>query len=345
MDKMEIYRFHYFLNKFEKLAGSGGILPTLKANKLYYFLVPLFMAAELLSLLRLIKRIKPDIIHAHWIIPQGIVSAIASIMFGVPYVLTTMGGDIYSLQGKLFRKCKEIAINRSKSITVLSNDMVREIADKLNVNKSPVVIPLGVDTSLFHPNRYDDSIKAKYSIKGPLLLFVGRLAEKKGVTYLISAMSEVVKENIDAKLLIIGDGPLRQELYQQAKSLRLNDHIYFVGPIPNEQLPKYYATADVFIGPSIQVKSGDTEGLGVTFIEAISSGCLTIATNVGGIGDSIIEGVTGYIVCQKSDKDLAQAIINALKQDSKLIRSNALSYARNEFDWNSVINKYIEILS
>jgi glycosyltransferase involved in cell wall biosynthesis len=346
LEELDVYRFHYFIPKYEKLAGSGGILPVLKKNGWYYFQVPFFMIAELIALNRLILKIKPDVIHAHWIIPQGIIAAIVSKMTNVPYVLTTMGGDIYGLRGSLFSYIKKAAINKAKALTVLSNDMVREIQERLVINKSPVVVPLGVDTKLFNPEKYDNSIKEKYDIQGLVLLFVGRLAEKKGVRYLIDAMRKVVDECNNAKLLIIGDGPLESELKQQTKRLNLIDNVFFLGAIQNNELPNYYATADIFIGPSIQLKGGDTEGLGVTFIEALSSGCLTIATNVGGIGDIIKNGDTGIIVREQNSQDIAEAIINYEKkyQYYGKLKDNGLKLARKKFDWNIVIEKYIDVL-
>ncbi len=101
MDKMKVHRFHYFFKKYEKLAGSGGILPTLNSNKWFYFQVPFFMMNEFFALWKLTRKIRPDIIHAHWIIPQGFVAGLVKNITGVPYVVTSHGGDIYGLQGRL----------------------------------------------------------------------------------------------------------------------------------------------------------------------------------------------------------------------------------------------------
>jgi glycosyltransferase involved in cell wall biosynthesis len=304
------------------------------------------MMAELIALYRLVKKVRPDVIHAHWIIPQGIVAAIVSIITKVPYVLTTMGGDIYGLSGAFFTWLKQIAINNAKTLTVLSNDMVREIKERLNINKIPLVIPLGVDTKQFNPDKYDHTIKEKYGIDGHFLLFVGRLAEKKGVTYLIDAMRNVVDQFSDTKLLIIGNGPLENELKKQVSKLNLAENVLFVGAIQNNHLPSYFATADIFIGPSIQVKGGDTEGLGVTFIEAISSGCVTVGTNVGGIGDIIKNGINGHIVREKSPKGLSDVIIKSItnQSENKILVKNGICIAEKSFDWESVTSRYVEMI-
>jgi len=97
MENMKVHRFHYFFKKYEKLAGSGGILPTIKKNKWFYFQVPFFLLGEFIALRKLIKETNPDIIHAHWILPQGM---IAYLNYKISrkkteYVVTTWGADMF----------------------------------------------------------------------------------------------------------------------------------------------------------------------------------------------------------------------------------------------------------
>jgi len=107
------------------------------------------------------------------------------------------------------------------------------------------------------------------------------------VEYLIRAMPDVIRNLPKAKLMIIGDGLEKERLVNLANELKLGNSILFAGKIKNEDLPKFYASADVFVGPSIITEKGDTEGLGVVFLEAIASGTCVIGTNVGGIPDII----------------------------------------------------------
>ncbi len=264
MDKMKVHRFHYFFKKYEKLAGSGGILPTLKKNKWFYLQVPFFMVAEFFALKTLVRQIKPDIIHAHWIIPQGFIAALVKKFTGVPYVVTSHGSDIMGLKG--FIKPKRFTLENAKAITVVSNDLkstvLKEINSKLNIQ----VIPMGIDTKLFSPRKKDLSLKKKYSINGPFLLFVGRLAPEKGIDLLIEAMPEVIKKSPESKLLIIGDGTLKKQLVKKVEELNLKDNVLFLGWINHKDLPRYYATADILISPSKR------EGYGLTMAEAVASG-------------------------------------------------------------------------
>lgn len=342
MDKMKVHRFHYFFRKYEKLAGSGGILPTLKKNPLFYFQVPFFMLGEYFALKRLVKKINPNIIHAHWTIPQGWIASLIKKKSGVPYIVTTHGGDIFSLQGKLLTSMKKETLKNAKSITVVSNAIKKEILEKIDSNLKIEVIPMGVDSKLFNPNKRDLSIKKKFGIDGPFLLFVGRLTEKKGVKYLIEAMPEVIKEFPKAKLMIIGTGELENQLKELTISLNLEKSIIFLGAIQNKELPKYYATADIFIGPSVITKKGDREGLPVTLMEAMSSGRIIIATDLEGNRDIIQDSKNGFLIKQNNSEDIAEKILYLLKNKNLFdeIQSKSRKSIINKFDWEIIVKRY-----
>ena len=346
MAGLTVYRFRYFFKKLELLAGSEGILPTLKKNVLFNFLVPFFLVGEFWALVKLTKKIKPDIIHAHWILPQGFIAALAKKITRVPFVVTTHGGDIYGLQGKFATALKRYALHNAAHVTVVSKDIQQTIIKKFGKNILTGVISMGVDSQLFHPDKKDLSLREKNKISGPFLLFVGRLTEKKGVRYLIEAMVSVLKNSPETKLMLIGTGELHQELSRLVNSLGLQGNVIFRGAIPNHELPKYFATADIFIGPSIQAEGGDTEGLGLTFVEAGMSGCIVIGTDVGGIGDIIEHGKTGFLIKEKDSKAIADVLVSILGDKQKLagIRENARKKMVSQFDWQSIADQYAVLL-
>ena len=347
IEGIKVYRFRYFLKSHEKLAGSEGILPTLKRNRFFYLLVPFFILAELTTLLKLIRKTKPDIIHSHWILPQGFVSTIAHKMTGVPFVLTTHGGDIYGLQGKFASALKGYALRKASIVTVVSKDIQKTITQKYGVDVHTKVISMGVDSILFHPDKNDPRIREQFDIKGPFLLYVGRLSEKKGVRYLLEALPSILEKIPDCKLLIVGTGELNQELRKQAESLNLSNNAVFIGAVPNNELPSYFASADVFIGPSVVVAGGDTEGFGLTFVEAAMSGCIVVGTNVGGISDIIEDGETGFLVPEKDPKAIAEILVRVLQDPSKInsLKHHARERMIQQFDWQSIADRYATILN
>ncbi|MBW2465876.1 MAG: glycosyltransferase [Deltaproteobacteria bacterium] len=347
MSGLQVHRFRYFFRKYETLAGSEGILPTLKKKPFFYLLVPLFLIGELWALLEIIRRTKPDIIHAHWILPQGLIAAIAQKLTGVPYILTVHGGDIYGIKGKFSTILKGFALHNAKYATVVSKDIEKRIKQTFGENIPTEVISMGVSSQLFHPDKKSSSLRDSLKMSGPFLLFVGRLTEKKGTRYLIEAMPAVLKKFPESKLLIIGTGELAKELIRLSESLGLQDKVIFIGAIPNRELPEYFATADIFIGPSIQAKGGDTEGFGLTFVEASMSGCIVVASDVGGISDIIKDGKTGFLVKEKDPAAIAETlctIINQIDNYSEM-KNAARREMLSRFDWQVIAEKYRKILS
>jgi|SRR3989344_8754605 len=343
MEGIKVYRFRYFFGRYEKLACSGGILPLLKKNKFYWFIVPFFLLSEFLALRKLTKKIKPDIVHAHWIIPQGFIAALNKKLMGTDYIVTTLGGDLFGLQGKIPTIIKNFSLKNAKEITVVSNAMKNEILNKINPNLNIKVIPMGVDSNLFNPNKKDNFIKKKYNINGPFLLFVGRLTEKKGAIYLIEAMPHIIKEFPKTKLIMIGNGELEKELKVLTSKLGLEKNIIFIGAVQYKELPKYYATADIFIGPSIITKEGDREGLPVTLIESMFSGNVTIATDLEGNKDIIKNNKNGFLIKQNNPKEIEKIVLRLLKINSlfKKIKQNSRISILKKYNWKIIVNSFI----
>jgi glycosyltransferase involved in cell wall biosynthesis len=200
-----------------------------------------------------------------------------------------------------------------------------------------------VDTELFSPDKYDNSIKEKYNIQWKLLLFVGRLAEKKGVKYLVDAMPGIIKQYPDTKLLIVWHGPLELELKNQAKELNLSDSIIFAWAIPNGELPRYYATADIFVWPSIEARDGDSEWFWLVFVEAILSWCITIGSSLHGITDIIENGRTGFLIRQKNSQDITNLILKVLDTDT-FDKDIARNIVQEKYSWQVIGKKYINLL-
>ncbi len=347
MDKIQVHRFRYFFKQFEKLAGSTGILPTLKQNKFYYAVVPFFLIAQLCSLLLLVKRTRPDIIHAHWLFPQGFFAVIAKMIFDIPVVVTGHGTDIFGLKGWFFEKIKFFTVLKSDKVTVVSRAAGEYLQKTIYMDVLPATVPMGVDSRKFNPDKKQNSgVRKLYGINDIFLLFIGRLSEVKGVRYLIEAMPYVLNEYPEAKLLIVGDGESRQSLEEQVKELDLQNSVFFAGAIPNKNLPDYYAAADIFIGPSIKTAYGDNEGFGLTFVEASMSGCLVIGTDTGGIRDIIKDGETGFLVPQKDPAALAEKIVFVIKnRDNRTkVAKHGRDRCRKKYDWSVIASHYRKIL-
>jgi glycosyltransferase involved in cell wall biosynthesis len=344
-DNLKIYRYKYGFTALR----DGAILPNVKKNKILIFQVPFFLLFSFLDLVKLVRKEKIDIIHAHWIIPQGFLAVLYKKLFNkknLKIICTVHGGDIFSLRNWLFTAIKKWTLNNVDEITIVSNEIKEEIKKIGAKNSSIKIMPMGVDEKIFSPDKYDEDIKKRHNVAGPFLLFVGRLVEKKGARYAIAAMPAVLKKYPNAKLLIIGEGPLKSELKQQVKELNLENNIIFAGGISNNELPKYYASADIFLGPSIVAKNGDSEGFGLVFVEALLCKCCVIASDLKAISDIVKNEKTGIQVDVKNTDLFAERIIELIDDENKRnkLAESGYEFVKERFTWNMAVERYYDLI-
>lgn len=343
MHGMTVYRYRYFFSKWERLAYAGGILANLKKNKLLYFLVPLLLISQTLAILKLIKKNKYDLIHAHWLIPQGFLAVLVSRIFdkNCPKILcTSHGGDLFSFQSSLFLKVKKSILGHCDGVTVVSNYMRDICLQIINIDEKLHVCPMGVDlVSTFRPvektERDDNTI-----------LFVGRLVEKKGVFILLDAINILIQDYPDLELLIVGDGPERDKLEERCEVLNIVDSVKFRGALNQEQLPKIYTQATMAVMPSIIDSRNDQEGLGLVAIEAMGCGTAVIISALPAVQDIVEDGVNGILVQPGNANALANAIKNLLvdKNTREIIASRARQSVIEKFDWQVAVKKYLAVI-
>ena len=304
MDNIPVYRYPYFFSRFETLAYAGGIMANLKNNRLNYLLVPFLLFSQAVAVLRRLSAGNYRLIHAHWIIPQGLISILTRKILGkekLPVLCTSHGGDLYALDTPIFRSLKRWTIKNSSCLSVVSHAMKNFARDLCNGEQDFSVIPMGVDLkNTFVP-------VPGVTRKDRRLIFVGRLVEKKGVINLIEAVKIIRQDIPDIELLVIGDGPLRESLVKETRKLKLEQHVHFMGAVTHERLPELFSSSAVAVVPSIIASTGDQEGLGLVIIEALGCGCAVVASDLDAIRD-IIDDETGLMANPSDSPDLAEKI-------------------------------------
>jgi glycosyltransferase involved in cell wall biosynthesis len=172
---------------------------------------------------------------------------------------------------------------------------------------------------------------------------VGRHIERKGICYLIEAAKYLPRDQFEIR--IVGVGDLTEELKKQAASMPPESaEIIFTGKLSPEELANEYRTANVFTLPAIVDSKGDTEGLGVVLIEAMELGLPVVASNVGGIPDVVVDGVSGILVPEKSPEALASAF-KKLSSDAGLVRdllAGAQKRIAECFTWDGIIERQVQ---
>lgn len=339
---LRVKRFRYFFARCETLAYGGGILNRFRQSRFYYCLVPFFLAGELTATIGCLISDRPDIINAHWLIPQGLIAVLAKIIAGskAPLVCTLHGGDIFGLKGSLLAALKRFVLKRCAAVNVVSNAMAETVAGYGIDPKRINVIPMGVDLkNSFIPGEPANTTKS--------LLFVGRFAEKKGLIYLIDALPAVLDKHPDARLTIVGHGPLESAVKNRIAALGIQHAVTIAGAIENTKLPSIYQSCKIFVFPSIVDDSGDTEGFGLVMVEAMGCGCAVIASDLPVIHDTVIDGQTGLLTPQKNSPALAKKIISLLDdpEQCQKLSLQARHYVLERYDWMTTSKKYAAVFN
>lgn len=326
MEGVQVIRYHYFpIRCFENVCYPGAILSRIRENKIRLLLIPFLFISQYINLRRLSSEF--DLIHAHWMIPQGIVCSFIS----KPYILTGHGGDVTTLNHGIIRRLKLRSLRKAEYITVVSN-LLEGMIQKLFPNTKTSVLSMGYDSKSFGRQYRVEQYFCQGKKK--IVLFVGRLVEVKGVTYLIEAM-----QFVDAKLVIVGSGPLEEELKNQAQRLKLD--ISFLGAKTHAELKSIYASADIFAAPSVKAQDGAREGFGLVLLEAMASGLPVVTTRSGGGVEIIKDSINGLLSDEKVVWQLADNI-NTLLDDTNLyekLSGNAVLTA-NQYDYSLIAEKY-----
>src|SRR6056297_688083 len=327
LDEIRVRRLSYFLpTSLQRLCYGAGMPANIKKSFLGKLQLPILGLIFLGY--TLIQARKYDLVHAHWNLP-GLAAILASNLCRIPVVINVHHGQNIDELGKIDKYIFE----KADSIVCNSSFNRSQILKYCNPSSCPVISP-GVDTTKFVPDE-DKECQGIIGTNNLLVLSVGRLIEWKGFQYLLQAAAEVKDKIQGFQLYIAGDGPEKTKFDQFVIDNNLEDHIIFLGNVPNEEIVDYYQCADVFVLPSILDEQGNTEGLGVVLLEAMACAVPCIASNVGGIPDIVQDGHNGFLVEQKDVQGLAEKMIWLLRDSEKRreMGQHARSFVKNNYDW------------
>jgi len=229
----------------------------------------------------------------------------------IPIVAHFHGLDLSSsLNNRWYRWSLLRALDSFNAIVVVGSHQKKWMLQHNVAEHRVHLIPCGVPTEFFRPDwcRRGEGIQ---------FVSVSRLVEGKGLEYSIQAFAHVVRQIPNARLLIVGDGPLRGELEELARSLWLMASVTFVGDVNPEKVRAYLLGSDIFIQHSVNTRAGWVEGFGVSIAEAAACGLPIISTRCGGIQDQVVNGTTGFLVEQR-DVDAMADVMMELARDPAL---------------------------
>lgn len=318
--------------------------PSLYLSRLPSFMPPPYTLSPFL-LLDLLKQ-HADVFHIHnryWYSPC---IPIASKLKG-KLMLTLHNGrpegisPLTDFTGQLFDLVYGRQLMRLCDCIVCVSDWVRRATVPRDCWNKTIIVYNGADVEKYNPKNNGEQIRKKFNAEtGPLLLSNGRLVQQKGFKFLIEAFAKLKweKQFAKSKLVIIGKGPLKEQLLKQCAREKISDSVFFVTGIPEEELPLYYAACDLFVLPTLWEPSA------VVLYEALASGKPILTTDVGG-NPEIVSEKSGVVVPKADAGKLFEKMFELLSDEKKLreLGKNARQRAAEKFSWEKCAKGYEKV--
>ena len=337
LDGIPIHRFRYFFRRWENLTHEESAPDRMRRSLFYTILPAFYLLFGSIAMWRLQRRERYDIVHVHWPLPHALFGWVARaarrrtriIMQFYSIELRWVNERIAVLRGFLRR-----AIRTADRVVAISTSTAREVAALAGDDVPIEVIPYAVEMPEHKAAPHDDAT----------ILYVGRLVERKGVAYLIDALA-LLPRSLRSRVVIIGDGPERAALERRATERGVMDRLEFRGWVTPSELDRAYSTATAFALPAVVDKRGDTEGLGMVLLEAMSYYVPVVTTALGGITDIVDNEQTGLIV-PPNDADALAAALRRLIDDRALaarLGAAGEQVIEQRFSWLRIIDQFAAI--
>lgn len=337
IDGLDVRRFRYLPERFERLAYSGGMPDQLRRNRLNYLAVPFFVLAQTLAMARLLREKPISVIHAHWWIPQAVCALLGRGLSKSkpPIACTLHGADAFIFNRGVMLSLMRFVLSKCDRVFPVSTTVRAVLPENVRERPSTIVAPMGVDmANTFRPVTHADPDYRR-------AVFVGRLAPKKGVDWLLESFAIAQRDYPDLRLTLVGGGPMMDHCQTLARDLGVSGQVEFTGTLPHRRLPTIYSTAGMAVIPSVEAPGGDREGLGLTAVEALACGCPVIVSDSPSFRDVVENVKNGLAVAQRNRDVLAEAMVR-LATDRELqhsLRQHARDSVRH-FDWDNIASRY-----
>lgn len=343
-----LHPFHYAPARTLEVWGyAAGLRGDVDLKTSTLLAAPLGLTQSWRALLHLTRHGDFDLIHAHWILPNGAVAARVARVRRLPLVVSLHGSDVFFAERNALTALVARWTGRQASmITACSNDLGVRITALGADPQRVITVPYGVDAQQFAPTD-GQALRSELGIAHdqPLLMWISRMVYKKGVHVLLEALPMILQAHPRTVLLLGGYGDLREELGAQAQRLGLSDHVRFPGAISHHDVNRYWNAADVAVVPAIHDRSGNVDGLPNMLLEAMSAGRPVVASRIAGIPQVIDDGVHGLLVPEGDAATLAQAVVRLLDDPVFAATLGAAARARVEREllWSQIAARFEQV--
>ena len=344
---VEVVTFRYAPEPWEVLGYGRTLEADERVKGRAALATPLYALALRRAVRRQLRRRRFDLVHAHWIVPNGVIAAAASP--DVPLAIGLHGSDVFLAEKPGVRRLARWALGRARLLTGCSPELVSRVRalgsrEGFPENRSRV-IPYGVDVAAFSPAPERRAIwRGKLGIPAaaPLILGVGRMATKKGFQVLLEAFPALLTAQPEAHVVLAGGGDLLERFAAVASAWP--GRVHLPGSVLRDTLPDLYRAADLFVLPAVHDSKGNVDGLPNVILEAMASGLPVVASGISGIPLAVEDGRTGLLVPEREPARLLTALLGLLG-DRGLAREmgeRGRRKAEDELTWDAVAARYRE---
>ena len=343
---IDIYPYRYIWPESWHLVGYGRSMKSdLNLRLSGYLLSPFFFAGGILAALHHCQRTRPDVIHAHWALPNGFIGAVVSRRLGIPLVVSIPGSDVQVANSNaLFRRMARFTFAQASLITA-NSDALRDAVLPLGADPDKFeMIVYGVDPARLRPDPTGVvELKAELGIAPGqvMLLAVGRMVAKKGFDILLRALAEAELRDRPVVAVLVGEGDEWSKWQWLAASLGIATRVRWVGNVPYDQIGVYYNACDLLVMPSV---TAPADGLNVCVPDAMSCGKPVVGSRAAGNDLAIVDGETGFLVPEGDPSALARAIATLADEPTLRRQMGFLGRLRVESDlgWPVLAQRYLD---
>ncbi|REK77222.1 N-acetyl-alpha-D-glucosaminyl L-malate synthase BshA [Paenibacillus paeoniae] len=310
-----------------------------EVNDYYVFRYPPYDLSLASKMAQVAKMQQLDLLHVHYAVPHAVCAYLAKQMMGngLKTVTTLHGTDITVLaQDESLKDLIRLAIHQSDAVTAVSNDLIQETRNLLDI-LTPIDLTYNfVDKRVYYP-REVASLRSDFAAPDEkILMHISNFRPVKRVSDVVEIFERVSKR-VPSKLLLVGEGPELTKIQCKIKNMGLEDRVHFLGK--QEDVAQVISMADVLLLPS------EKESFGLVSLEAMACGVPTIGSNAGGIPELVTHGITGFLSDVGNVEDMAEGAIKLLTDEAlhAKFREACLKRARNDFCNDSITEQYESI--
>jgi len=347
-DGVKITSYRYMPLASLHTVGYGHSMKSdLRLNSFDALLTPFLIFIGIIRLAMLLRKEEIDLVHCHWAVPNTLTAVVARFLARSPARVFTSfpGSDVTVITrlgwlGRLFARF----IARSDFLSCNSSDLKEDLVTAgLEAARIDSVI-YGVDQrKVYFSAAERSSLRVDLQVADDqfVLLMIGRFVPKKGFSTGFEALKYIVGRRTNVRMVVVGDGPMKDEYLTILRRDGTEPYVTFVGEIPTQDLGKYYSACDLFVMPSRRLPS---DGLNVVVPEAMACGRAVVASKVGGNDLVVFHGVNGYLHDEDDPKRLADWVIELMDNPDRMqeMGANSLGLVRDRFNWDAIARYYLD---